>query len=78
LYFLPEPQGQGSLRPTFGPSRFTVCTSSVPPCASRGACALAKADGVAAALARKAESLKVSGRALVLEIPSAGARVLPA
>ena len=31
LYFLPLPQGQGSLRPTFGPSRRTVCTSSVPP-----------------------------------------------
>lgn len=38
----------------------------------------AKADAVAAALARKAEALKVPGRPLVLEIPSAGARVLPA
>ena len=26
LYFLPLPQGQGSLRPTFLPSRLTVCT----------------------------------------------------
>src|SRR6185436_20165549 len=40
--------------------------------------ARAKADGVAAALARKAEALHVPGRALVLEIPSAGAKVLPA
>jgi homoserine kinase len=38
----------------------------------------AKADAVAAALTRQAETLKVPGRALVLEIPSAGARVLPA
>jgi len=38
----------------------------------------AKADAVSAALARKAEALHVPGRALVLEIPSAGARVLPA
>jgi hypothetical protein len=38
----------------------------------------AKADDVAAALTREAASLKVPGRALVLEIPSAGARVLPA
>lgn len=37
----------------------------------------AKADAVATSLARKAEALKVPGRALVLEIPSAGARVLP-
>src|ERR1043165_3754967 len=25
LYFFPEPQGQGSLRPTFASLRFTVC-----------------------------------------------------
>ena len=36
LYFFPLPQGQGSLRPTFLPSRRNVCTSSVPPSASRG------------------------------------------
>ena len=35
------------MRPTFGPSRFTVCTSSVPPCASRGVATFAKAEGVA-------------------------------
>jgi homoserine kinase len=37
-----------------------------------------KADAVAASLTREAETRKVPGRALVLEIPSAGARVLPA
>jgi hypothetical protein len=26
LYFLPEPQGQGSLRPTFSCERTTCCT----------------------------------------------------
>lgn len=40
--------------------------------------ARAKADAVAAALTRRAEALKVPGRSLVLEIPSSGARVLPA
>src|SRR5262245_23042752 len=43
LYFLPLPQGHGSLRPTLGPSRLTVWTVSVPPSASRGA-ALANDD----------------------------------
>jgi homoserine kinase len=38
----------------------------------------AKADGVAAALAAKAQSLQLPGRSLVLEIPPAGAKVLPA
>jgi homoserine kinase len=38
----------------------------------------AKADEVAASLTRKAEALHVPGRALVLEIPSSGAKVLPA
>ncbi|MBI3854284.1 MAG: homoserine kinase [Planctomycetes bacterium] len=38
----------------------------------------AKAEAVAASLSRKAQELKVSGRSLILEIPSAGARVLPA
>jgi len=38
----------------------------------------AKADAVAAAMSRKAASLKVPGRTLVLEVPSSGARVLPA
>jgi homoserine kinase len=37
-----------------------------------------KADGVAAALTRRAQALNVPGRALILEIPSAGAKVLPA
>ena len=37
LYFLPLPQGQGSLRPTFLPSRRTVCTlARLPPWASLG------------------------------------------
>jgi homoserine kinase len=38
----------------------------------------AKADGVAAALAAKAQSSQLPGRSLVLEIPPAGAKVLPA
>jgi len=38
----------------------------------------AKADAVAASLTRKAEALHVPGRTLVLEIPSSGAKVLPA
>jgi len=38
----------------------------------------AKADDVAAALAKKALALKLAGRSLILEIPSAGAKVLPA
>jgi homoserine kinase len=38
----------------------------------------AKAEAVAASMTRKAEALKVPGRALTLEIPSAGAKVLPA
>ena len=29
LYFLPLPHGQGSLRPTLGPSRFTVVPGSL-------------------------------------------------
>src|SRR5258706_452929 len=37
----------------------------------------AKAGSVAASLSQKAASLKVTGRALVLEVPNAGARVLP-
>jgi len=37
-----------------------------------------KADGVGAALAAKAGSLQLAGRSLVLEIPNAGAKVLPA
>src|SRR5262249_30372393 len=28
LYFLPEPHGHGSLRPTLGPSRWTVCCTT--------------------------------------------------
>src|SRR5882762_10233609 len=31
LYFFPLPQGQGSLRPTFGSSRRTVLITSSPP-----------------------------------------------
>src|SRR5450759_4368011 len=31
LYFFPEPHGQGSFRPTFGPAAFTVATSKSPP-----------------------------------------------
>src|SRR3990170_1151931 len=31
LYFLPLPQGQGSLRPTFGSSRLTCRMTSSPP-----------------------------------------------
>jgi homoserine kinase len=38
----------------------------------------AKADEVAAALTTKAQALKLAGRSLILEIPSAGAKVLPA
>lgn len=38
----------------------------------------AKADSVAASLSQKAAALKVTGRALVLEVPNAGAKVLPA
>jgi homoserine kinase len=38
----------------------------------------AKADAVAASMTRKAEALRVPGRSLVLEIPSSGAKVLPA
>src|ERR1700690_1533215 len=30
LYFLPLPQGQGSLRPTFSPERTTCCTCMSP------------------------------------------------
>jgi hypothetical protein len=30
LYFLPEPQGQGALRPIFSP-RCTVCTATASP-----------------------------------------------
>lgn len=37
-----------------------------------------KADPVAAALTKKAQELKLAGRSLILEIPSAGAKVLPA
>src|SRR4051812_25947954 len=38
LYFLPLPHGHGSLRPTFGSSRFTCLTTSSPPVrAGRGA-----------------------------------------
>ena len=37
-----------------------------------------KADEVASALAKKALDLKLAGRSLILEIPSAGAKVLPA
>jgi len=40
--------------------------------------ARAKADAVAAAMTRKAEALRVPGRAMILEIPSAGAKILPA
>ncbi|HLY10572.1 MAG TPA: homoserine kinase [Planctomycetota bacterium] len=38
----------------------------------------AKADEVSAALTRKAQALKLAGRSLILEIPSSGAKVLPA
>lgn len=38
----------------------------------------AKADAVAGSMSQKASSLEVPGRALVLEVPSAGAKVLPA
>jgi homoserine kinase len=38
----------------------------------------AKADAVAASMSKTAASLKVPGRTLVLEVPSSGARVLPA
>src|SRR5207249_3181113 len=31
LYFFPLPHGHGSLRPTFGSSRFTCLTTSSPP-----------------------------------------------
>jgi hypothetical protein len=42
LYFFPLPQGQGSLRPTFGSSRRTVFTTSSPPVrAGRGGVATA-------------------------------------
>src|SRR3954451_10296979 len=44
LYFLPLPQGHGSLRPTFGSSRFTWRTVSSPPVrAGRGGSATAAA-----------------------------------
>lgn len=38
----------------------------------------AKAEEVSAALAKKAQALQLPGRSLVLEIPSGGAKVLPA
>ena len=37
-----------------------------------------KADQVSAALSGKAQALRLAGRSLILEIPSAGAKVLPA
>lgn len=37
-----------------------------------------KADDVSAALTRKAQDLRLSGKSLILEIPSSGAKVLPA
>ena len=37
-----------------------------------------KSEDVAAALTRKAQALQLIGRSLILEIPSAGAKVLPA
>ena len=45
LYFLPLPQGQGSLRPTFGSSRLTVLTALVAADARRPAAARATAVG---------------------------------
>src|SRR5438874_3503128 len=68
LYFLPLPQGHGSLRPTFGSSRRTVfTTASSPP--TRGGCRLgaggvATADLVAPAKADTGSSagpLRISG-----------------
>jgi homoserine kinase len=38
----------------------------------------AKADAVAAALTKKAQALNLAGHSLILEIPSGGAKVLPA
>src|SRR5580700_4640145 len=37
LYFLPLPQGQGSLRPTFSP-RTTCCTACISPAPAMRAC----------------------------------------
>ena len=42
LYFLPEPHGHGSLRPTFCPSRTKGCARSAPsPVSSASACSAA-------------------------------------
>src|SRR5205814_402012 len=38
LYFLPEPQWQGSLRPTFDPLRTTCCTGARSPAPAMRAC----------------------------------------
>src|SRR5215468_9918443 len=38
LYFLPEPQGQGSLRPTLAPLRTTCCTGARSPAPAMRAC----------------------------------------
>src|SRR5262249_21929622 len=69
LYFLPEPQGHGSLRPTFGSLRCTVSTFPSWPAVATGA---ARAVGVVALrrLASRTGGRGVGGRPL----PRLGAR----
>src|SRR5262249_37317619 len=69
LYFSPLPQGQGSSRPTFLPSRRTVWTASVPPSASLG-CARANAEGASVG----SLNVRLRGSARAPAIASSGSR----
>src|SRR5882672_10468992 len=70
LYFFPLPQGQGSLRPTFGSSRRTVLITSSPPVrAGTGAClAEAEADTAERAAPAKAGTASPPGSFMVIGI----------